>query len=308
MEARGLIVVDREEAKARLAQIGYYRLSGYLFQWRAANHIEADHDNGTGDTFVGLHSFEEAVTLYSFDRKLRLLLMDAIERIEVAVRVQTAHVYGRRGGLAYLDRNQTSPQGHKRIQRSALTNHEQFIVRNQELLFRSSEVFAQHIREHYDGYAPIWIAIELWDFGMLSSFYPIMPIEDQIEVASYFGLSNYNILANWLQAIGHLRNACAHHQRLYRRTLTQLVGKKTTRLVPGLEHVHELPDIRARKVYLHLCAVVYLMKTASPDSSWPHPLLHLLHDFPVIRDSRLSDYGFPDQWPELPFWTSLIDP
>jgi abortive infection bacteriophage resistance protein len=303
MEERGLIIADRAVAKRELARTGYYRLSGYLYQWRSATYSPGVLSDGRGDEFVGLHSLEEAIALYSFDRRLRILLLDAIERIEVAVRARVAHVHGRRGPLAYLDRTAMSSHGEKRIRQSALSNHERFLVRNQELLFRSSEVFAEHIRSHYDGYAPIWIAIECWDFGTLSSFFPLMPVDDQIEVASDFQLPNYAIMTNWLQAIGYLRNVCAHHQRLYRRTMTQQVGKRNSQRVKGLDHIESLPDIRSRKVYLHLCAIVHLINVAIPGSSWPKALKGLLLDFPVILGSRLSDYGFPDDWQDLPFWT-----
>jgi abortive infection bacteriophage resistance protein len=302
MEERGLIVTDRAVAKRELARTGYYRLSGYLYQWRSATHSPGTLADGRGDEYVGLHSLEEAIALYSFDRRLRLLLMDAIERIEVAVRARVAYVYGLRGPLAYLDRTEISDHGEHRIKNSALTNYERFLMRNQELLFRSSEVFAEHVRSHYDGYAPIWIAIECWDFGVLSSFFPLMPLDDQIKVASDFQLHDYAIMSNWLQAIGYLRNVCAHHQRLYRRTMTQRIGMKKTKRVPGLEHIEDLPEIRSRKVYLHLCAIAHLMKTAVPDSRWPMALETLLLDFPVILGSRLSDYGFPDDWKNLPFW------
>jgi abortive infection bacteriophage resistance protein len=255
------------------------------------------------DNYVGLHSLDEAIALYSFDRRLRLSLLDAIERIEVAVRVQAAHVYGRRGPLAYLDRNHASSYGLDREPRSHLTNLETFFTRNQELVLRSSEVFAAHIRNTYDGYAPIWIAVECWDFGMLSAFYPIMPLDDQIEVASHFQVPNYAVMANWLQSIGHLRNACAHHQRLFRKTFVQTIGIRNTKKLPGLEHLGDLHEVRKGKLYPHLCATKYLMRAVAPDSYWPTSLLELLSEFPAILNSRLSDYGFPDDWQDLEFWT-----
>ena len=76
---RGM-VGDRDVMIARLRSVSYYRLSGYWFPFRNAD-----------DSFKPGTSFEAVWNRYVFDRRLRLLVMDAIERIEVAVRSQLAH-------------------------------------------------------------------------------------------------------------------------------------------------------------------------------------------------------------------------
>lgn len=74
---RGLTVPDRDRARRYLRHIGYYRLSPYTipFQRGGPDHLFRA---GTG--------FDDVVDLYVFDRALRLLVMDALERVEVAVR------------------------------------------------------------------------------------------------------------------------------------------------------------------------------------------------------------------------------
>lgn len=76
LQSRGLYVEDTERATFYLKNIGYYRLSGYLknFQKRDSNE------------FFSETTFEKVLKLYVFDRKLRLLFLDAIERIEVSFR------------------------------------------------------------------------------------------------------------------------------------------------------------------------------------------------------------------------------
>lgn len=70
--SRGLLVTDKEKAIRWLRRIGYYRLTGYLYPFRDAN-----------GAFLESASIEYALSLYVFDKKLRLLVLDAIERIEV---------------------------------------------------------------------------------------------------------------------------------------------------------------------------------------------------------------------------------
>lgn len=74
---RGLRVPDRGRARRYLRHIGYYRLSPYTipFQHGGPDHQLRDRT-----------SFDDVLDLYVFDRTLRLLVIDALERVEVAVR------------------------------------------------------------------------------------------------------------------------------------------------------------------------------------------------------------------------------
>lgn len=89
LRARKLAINDEPAALAALQRIGYYRLVGYWFPLR-----KPDPNNGAArlDDFQDGATFELAVNLYDFDRALRLLVLDAIERIEVAIRVDVAYL------------------------------------------------------------------------------------------------------------------------------------------------------------------------------------------------------------------------
>ena len=79
LESRGMIVDDRESAKFYLQHINYYRLRAYwlTFELDLVSH-----------QFFKNTKFQDVLELYIFDRELRLLVLDAIERIEVSVRSQ----------------------------------------------------------------------------------------------------------------------------------------------------------------------------------------------------------------------------
>jgi abortive infection bacteriophage resistance protein len=79
---RGLIISDTERAVHFLKFIGYYRLSGYALPFQIKEEILSS----SSHTFKPGTTFEMVLDLYFFDRELRLIVMDAIERIEVAVR------------------------------------------------------------------------------------------------------------------------------------------------------------------------------------------------------------------------------
>ncbi|MCH7412834.1 Abi family protein [Belliella sp. R4-6] len=77
LKNRNLTVIEDESALHYLGQISYYRLSAYFLPYQKVK----DHfDNGT--------TFEQIVDTYSFDRELRILVFDCIERIEIAIRTQ----------------------------------------------------------------------------------------------------------------------------------------------------------------------------------------------------------------------------
>lgn len=82
-ERRGLEIPDRQRAERYLEFISYYRLSAYTIPFQKIG----EH------TFKSGTSFDDILMLYVFDRELRLLVMDAVERIEVAVRAQICNVH-----------------------------------------------------------------------------------------------------------------------------------------------------------------------------------------------------------------------
>lgn len=77
LEERGLIIENRNQAINFLHNISYYHLSGY---WWSLQEDQVHHE------FIDGSSFNEIIARYTFDRKLRLIVFDAIERIEISIR------------------------------------------------------------------------------------------------------------------------------------------------------------------------------------------------------------------------------
>ncbi len=81
LKERGLLIDDDELAHFQLRTTSYYRLSAYWYPFR-----NSEQNSVISDDFeVGTH-FRDVIGLYEFDGRLRLQLMDAIERLEVYVR------------------------------------------------------------------------------------------------------------------------------------------------------------------------------------------------------------------------------
>lgn len=117
LQSRGMAVSDPPKALDYLERIGYYRLSGYWFAFRERTELCCPLDPQSKklskskptrlplDTFKPGTTFQNAVDLYVFDKKLRLLTLDALERVEIALRVDISHVLGKHEKFAYLRRH-----------------------------------------------------------------------------------------------------------------------------------------------------------------------------------------------------------
>ncbi len=82
--SRGL-QAERDRLIFHLKSVNYYRIMGYLYPFRMA-----DNQFKPGTTF------EVVWRHYTFDRRLRFLLLDAIERVEVAIRAQLVYHFSHR--------------------------------------------------------------------------------------------------------------------------------------------------------------------------------------------------------------------
>lgn len=91
---RGLGCDDPGRLENYLTTIGYYRLSAYWHPFE----LPSTDGNSRNHRFQADTHFDHILNLYIFDRQLRLLVMEAIERIEVSVRTCWATALAMRHG------------------------------------------------------------------------------------------------------------------------------------------------------------------------------------------------------------------
>ena len=118
--------------------------------------------------------------LYEFDRKLRTLIHDGIERVEVALRSHLSYVIGETGPLAYKNASRF---------RSTF-DHAGWLetARNRaERAKRHSEPIRHH-EEKYNGALPIWVLTKVLDFSDVSMLYDGLPARQQWVVAERLGV------------------------------------------------------------------------------------------------------------------------
>lgn len=302
LRQRGMEVDDDQAAMDYLHRLGYYRLSGYWYPLRI---IDSEASQAAGkpvrcDDFIAGSHFKDVVHLYIFDKKLRLLALDALERIEMAVRVDVAHLLGERDRYAHenadcLHGNFTKKTFRKGRHRGR-TAHAVWLEKYQGLVERSRQLpFVAHHRQSYGGRLPIWVAIEVWDFGLLSHFFSGLRLEDQELIADKYGAESGRAFANWLRSLNFMRNVAAHHSRMWNMNVLELV--------PVPAGWPEMPNARP---FLYFCVMQKLLGTICPNSSWSERFKALLEnefpDFPRGSVSR-EDIGLPRGWEEWELWS-----
>ncbi len=95
--SRGLIA-ERDKILKTLKAVNYYRLSAYFLPYKTAD-----------ENFIPDTTLEAVWSRYTFDRQLRLLVMDAIERVEIALKTQIASFFSiKHGTFGYLNKENFS--------------------------------------------------------------------------------------------------------------------------------------------------------------------------------------------------------
>lgn len=298
LSARGLHIGDEAAALASLERLGYYRLSGYFYPLRRTKPAG---ERGRLDTFVDGATFELVTELAEFDKRLRLLAMSALETIEVALRVAVAHRLGRVNVEAHrcpdlLDGRFASPS-----RGGGPSLHSQWLRRFDELCLKSKDDFMDHHRQAYGGRVPIWVGIEVWDFGLLSRFFSGLKHRDKSAIALAFGVPDGDVLRSWIRSFNFVRNVAAHHARLWNRVNTEIPALPPLERCRWLEPLHQDEEAR-RKLFGALTCMRFLLKTMAPASSWHSLLKAHVATFPRTDLLSMRAAGFPDGWEQQPVW------
>lgn len=304
LSERGL-AVDPQTAEQWLRAVGYYRLSGYWYPYRQ---LGPRLSKRPIDRFIPGATFDEVVRLYEFDRKLRTLIHDGVERIEVALRSHVSYVVGERDPLAHHDAS---------FFRSTF-DHGNWLTtarHRAERARRHSEPIKHHERE-YGGRLPIWVLTEVLDFSDVSKLYDGMRVHDQWTIAQRLGVHvddsilsvnqrkkalKTHPLARWFEHLTVLRNTCAHHSRVWNRSFTP-VG------TAGLRTIDELgclPEGQSERVFGALSLMGYLLQRTSPGTTWCLKVRSLVEEsFLSLPDRRVAEMGFPERWRQESLWSN----
>lgn len=289
--------VDPVLARQWLSYVSYYRLSGYWYPARLVN------ESGERlDVFKPGTKFDDAVALYEADRKLRTLVHDGMERIEIALRTKLIEYLCCQGSsdpLAYLDPSIFRPN----------FRHSSWVETvNRRLRRQSDNPAVKHYADNYGGNYPFWVVAEVVDFSDMSRLYAGLRTTGQYEVAENFSICidpsslsktlkrkihKRHPLARWLEQLTIVRNTCAHHGRLWNKSF---VPAPTDALRTSSSFAL-LPPIQNERIFGALVVMAHLLTIVSPGTNWPEKVVNLLNDDFLVNDLvACGSLGIPEDW------------
>jgi len=283
---RGLIAPDIKTLSEYLRQVNYYRLSAYWYPFTQIDRITG------GERFAPNTTFEMIWRRYTFDRELRLLVMDAIERVEITIlRTRTVEQFTLlHGAFGYCDPANFNPDFDP-------VDYRRMMSELDDSIRRSKEEFIGQFRRKYaeEAHLPLWMAVEIMTFGQLNTFCQNMQRAEQQQLSMQFGLYP-PVLNSWLHTLNYVRNACAHHARLWNREIP---------IRPLIPHERRHPEWHKpvtfdnRRMFTVLTLLRYLLRYIDPQSDWQSRLEALLV---LYSDIPLRQMGFPENWRACTIW------
>jgi abortive infection bacteriophage resistance protein len=301
LEGRGMLVDDHAKAAEYLSRIGYYRLSAYFHPFRQRG-VDGAGKSVLLDTYLPESRFQWAIELYAFDKGLRLQLLDVLERVEIFVRTGVALQIGTSDPWAHrrpdlLDRAFTTINP-----RTSRVPHTEWLARLDDKAVTSKEEFAVHFRSKYStSHMPVWIAVELLDFGPLSIFLSGLRGRDIKAVALRCDVPRWDTFASWVRSLSVVRNTCAHHARVWNKPLVDQPRLPPAGLIPVLDHIAASP-YGNRRLYAACAIARYLLLKINPRTKWSDRLKSHLRTFPTNKYISPRTMGFPDEWEQLELW------
>lgn len=283
---------DKDDITQRLMDVGYQRLKPY---WTLT-------DSGK----LVPNEFSVVWNRYCFDRQLRLVILDAIERIEVGVRNRLVH---------YLAEEYNDPFAYcsSSIFTCDVSQWETWFRKIQTAATKSKIKQVIDFRTTYsDDALPIWLVSEVMDFGSLVFLYQHVKPSIQKKVSRSFHLPAPDILLSWLRSLNDVRNACAHNNRVWNRTWVKTpclpkneanwyctYDETTGEWIPSDTKVCSFNMSKTGGI-LTVCR--RLMQDVASTSRWKEYRL-----FPLFKQPRFSCVpphwlGLPNSWMTHPLW------
>lgn len=295
LKDRNLSVEDDAKAISILANISYYRLSAYFLPYQARK-----------DWFDDNVTFKQIIDTYSFDRELRLLVFDCIERIEIAIRTQFIYCMA----IHYNDSHwQDKKQYFKPPFYNSIGNLVDPYSDFQNIISkakttRTPEVFIQHYMDEYDkpSNPPSWMCFELLTIGEMSHFYRgLSSKEDKKRIAKSFDV-HFTVFLSWLHSLTYVRNICAHHSRFWNKDLAVEPSILLKPIGNWVSHAYD----NNKRVFYFLCVLKYLLTRVNPNNSFKEKLVALLNKYPNVPIKYIGipsdEMGNLLDWQIEPLW------
>ncbi len=282
LKERGLIINDQDRAVKYLKNVGYFRLTGYMF------HLQSKDGN---HTFIEGTKFEDIITLYQFDKKLRGVISEYLERIEICLRAKLTDKYSISNGFFWYNNI------------DLFDDKEIFEKINTEIKVTFEDPKEQFLKWFKHKYTSESIpssnmALEILSLGKLARLYKALKNSGgKSEIANEFDLPSATI-TSWYIYLANVRNICAHHSRLWNKKVTA-----DRPIFPSREKYRfkgENFNDSNTTLYGIISIIDRLLSSFNANNSFTQKIETLIAEYSV--DCKLM--GFPENWIETANWKS----
>ena len=302
---RGLQVNDIDLAMKTLGRFNYYRLRGY-FHVFLENENESDTQVQTKtNRFLPETTLDNVLAIYDFDALLRRILLDALSEFELRLRTSIAYHAGNIDPLVHLNGKGLHTDFTK-INANGESSHSIWLRQYQRRFEESThEDFVKWHIEEFESELPIWAAVEILQFGQLTSLYRGFAQGPASLISNDFGVDPA-ILKSWAASFNDLRNLAAHHSRIWNKQFVKNPKISGSGFPKKLLHLQDCEEWRLRKLYTQLTVLAWIFSRDQSDENRVLEIMSLLNGFPVSERLSLDQAGFPSNWRELFPWSAHL--
>lgn len=311
LRKKGLRIDNETDSLSFLKSVSYFRLIPYM---RSLQYSDEKQMFKQGRTFGNL------IYLYEFDKQLRLLVMDAIGQIEVAIRANINNILSVAYNNAHWHlepNNFDTNYDHQKL--LDMVKKKQILERNKytkecKKSYQSENkqiLQEKYIKDNYLRYytikyknpesIPSWAMFEELSFGELSRLYKgLKKNNHKKEIARQLVIPNTELLESWLHTLTPIRNICAHHGRLWNRELG--VAPKQPQKADFIWPNYLRESYSRSRIAIILAILNYFMAQINPADDWKKRLFALCEKSSLITFNKM---GLPNNWQSDTFW---LDP
>lgn len=272
LQKRGLSIANPKDAEAVLLRVNYYRLSGYLHDFKQPS---------SGLYIQGL-TWERLKRIYDFDRKLTRILLYTLEDIEETLKTRFSYMITSRypsDSLIYL--------------RPDIYRDYSAYLRFLDSFYQSTDnnsnlPFVKHHKQVYGGMLPLWVAVELLTMGNLHAVYENLITKYQKALAREYR-TGVRQLSSWIENLTYTRNHLAHYMRIYNFNFGRTPAKCSQ---------HPRSFTQTHMIFDQICAIANMY--SDPDE-WVNYVLAELKALidEYAEDVELCGLGFPENWEQV---------
>ncbi len=282
LKERGIKINSEEDLANWLKNVSYFRCKNYFKNFR----------DTTTRRFISLTSFEDVKNLYLFDKKLRLLIFDALEIVETSLKTIVSNTMSTELGVGWLSNKDCFVEKF---------DHDSLMVDINKDYSNPLPDFETSISAHRKAYngqelPPSWMIMEMITMGNISKIFESLGIRKCIDtICNHYQLP-VNILISWFRCFTNLRNRCAHHSRIIYRNINMcpiLPSRQKHKFLIEAEYIDN------NTLYCALCCIQKILINIKIDSNFKKELKLLFDNNPSIN---LEKNGFTENWITEEIW------